>query len=129
MKKFKLNIGQRIRAYEITNSYKGDIAGLSNSMDDLKKLELSKEEIKKINFRTIVRKINEEGGTATQYLWGTDDSGKPSDEVSKDVLKDIELNESTAEFITDTINTKDKEKSLTKNDLILVELKKVLEEK
>lgn len=92
-KTISLNISERLAALSILNDFKGSLVNLATILDDIKGFAITDEEWTQAE-RTI-EKIDED---KNQWKWNDDKGG----------LKEIGITKTTAEYLRNTIETKDK---------------------
>ena len=110
-KNIKLGAGERIYTLNLLNDFKGGIVNLGLALEDIKKIGLTEEERKEIEYKVV---NNGEGKTSLTW--------NPS--KSKDV--ELELNESTLQYVFNFLKSKDEKGEFTLADIGIIELKNKL---
>ena len=111
----QFTLEERFAVERILNSFKGSISLLALVLEDIKKISLSKEEVKKIEGKYVPR----DGGVMFEYKLSR----------SHLLTKDIDLHEDVAGFIIKSIEDKSIKNEITIRDKELINIKEKLEKK
>lgn len=111
----KFTLEERFALEKILNSFKGSISLLALVLEDIKKISLTKEDLKNIEGKYVPR----DGGVMFEYKLSKSHLGE----------KDIDLHEDVAGFIIKSIEEKSTKGELTIHDKELINIKEKLEKK
>lgn len=109
-KTINLTIGERIAALKIFDGFKGSLATLATLIEDVKQFTISPEEWEKAE-----RKVETNPDGTENWKWEEDK-----------VLKDVTMQEPTAQFLKDEIKKKSDAGEITLKDVALASLSKKL---
>ena len=96
-KKIILTISERLASLEILNAFKGNLQTMAVILEDIKQFPISDEEWKK------AERKETKVGAETQWFWDDDKGDK----------KEIELQESTVDYLKNVIKEKDEKGEIT----------------
>lgn len=126
MKTLELNVSERVFAFSILNSFKGDVETLGAILEDIKKVQITDEDWKTANRVFVTRSGVEVKGDFA-------DPVDPADPVTSwkwdDVaggLKSIELEKATCKYLLETIDERDAKKEFTLQDKAVLSLRNKL---
>lgn len=114
-KEISLSVGERLRCIQLFNGFKGDIATLSNIIDDVKKFSIDEDESKLLEIETITTK-DKDGNDVPSIKWNQE----------KEVPVTLSLERETIDYLTGEIKKKSDAKEITLTDMPLIELNKKL---
>lgn len=108
---FQFTIGERIAALKIFDSFKGSLSVLSVLLEDVKQFTVSTEE-----WEQAERKIDKNADGTENWNWN-----------DEKVVKEINLQSESAQFLKDEIKKKSDAGEVTLKDIALVNISKKLE--
>ncbi len=111
----KLNISERMFTIDLLNQFKGGYDSLAFVLEDSKQVAILEDDWKKAD-RRIETSKDENGKDITQWLWDDIKGGE----------KEIKFSESTAKYLSDKIEEKNKAGEFALKDKAVVTLAKKL---
>ena len=112
-KKVTLTLGERVEMAKILNAFKGELTQLSTLLDDIKNIAITEEEWKNANLvKTPV--MSPEGEPTDKEQWNWTDG--------EEQLKEMDLSDSTVNYLNSEIQKKSDAKEITLADTALITL-------